>query len=77
MGENKKNVISDARCTPCHVSLRGETRAAECLCVVMLSYAECAERDKLRNEVIRERCGKKDDVVTKIENSMLRWFGHV
>ena len=28
----------------------------------------------MRNEVIRERCGVKEDVVTKIEKSMLRWF---
>jgi hypothetical protein len=33
--------------------------------------------DKVRNEVIREKCGAKEDVVTKIENNMLRWFGHV
>ena len=31
----------------------------------------------MRNEVIRERCGLKEDVVTKVEKSMLRWFGHV
>ena len=29
------------------------------------------------NEVIRERCGVKEDVVTKFEKSMLRWFGYV
>ena len=33
--------------------------------------------DILRNKVVRECCGIKEDVVTKIENSMLRWFGHV
>jgi hypothetical protein len=27
--------------------------------------------------VIREECGVKEDVVNKIKNNMLRWFGHV
>jgi hypothetical protein len=33
--------------------------------------------DRVRNEAIREECGVKEDVVTKIEKNMLRWFGHV
>jgi hypothetical protein len=33
--------------------------------------------DRVRNEVIRKECGVKEDVVTKIEKNMLRWFGHV
>jgi hypothetical protein len=33
--------------------------------------------DSVRNEVIREECGVKEDVVTKIKKNMLRWFGHV
>ena len=33
--------------------------------------------DRLRNDVIRDRCGLKEDVVTKVEKGMLRWFGHV
>lgn len=32
--------------------------------------------DKLRNNVIRERCGM-EDVVTKIEKGTLLWFGPV
>jgi hypothetical protein len=34
-------------------------------------------RDRVRNEVIRDECGVKEDVVPKIEKDMLRWFGHV
>jgi hypothetical protein len=33
--------------------------------------------DRVRNEVKREECDVKEDVVTKIEKNMLRWFGHV
>jgi hypothetical protein len=33
--------------------------------------------DRVRNEMIREECGMTEDVVTKIEKNMLRWFGHV
>jgi hypothetical protein len=33
--------------------------------------------DRARNEVIREECGVKEDIVTKIEKNMLKWFVHV
>ena len=33
--------------------------------------------DRVSNEVIRKRCGLKDDIVTRIEKGMLRWFGHL
>src|SRR5678815_4693102 len=33
--------------------------------------------DKMRNERIRERCGVKKGVNERINESMLRWFGHV
>ncbi|KAJ2951368.1 hypothetical protein O0L34_g13509 [Tuta absoluta] len=33
--------------------------------------------DRIRNSVIRERCGIKEDIVTGVEKGMLRWFGHV
>jgi hypothetical protein len=32
---------------------------------------------RVRNELLREKCGVKQDVVTKIEKNMLTWFGHV
>jgi hypothetical protein len=35
------------------------------------------ESVRIRNEVIRAKCGVKEDVVTKIEKNMLYWFGHV
>lgn len=34
-------------------------------------------RDRVRNVEVRERCGVKVDIVTRIEKGMLRWFGHV
>src|SRR5678815_5288590 len=33
--------------------------------------------DKMRNERIREMCGVKKGVNERINESMLRWFGHV
>jgi hypothetical protein len=33
--------------------------------------------DRVRNDVIREECGVKEYVVTKIDKRWLRWFGHV
>ena len=41
------------------------------------SMLEVKLSDRIRNSEIRKRCGLKEDVVTKIEKSMLRWFGHV
>jgi hypothetical protein len=32
---------------------------------------------RVRNVVNREECGVKEDVVTKIEKNMLKWFDHV
>jgi hypothetical protein len=33
--------------------------------------------DRVWNDVIREECDVKEDVVTKIEKNMLRWSGHL
>ncbi|XP_049870886.1 uncharacterized protein LOC126370141 [Pectinophora gossypiella] len=47
-----------------------EMRSLRSICGVKLS-------DRVRNSVIRQRCGVKDDIVTRIEKGMLGWFGHV
>jgi exonuclease III len=47
-----------------------EMRSLRSMCGVRLI-------DRVRNVEIRRRCGLKDDVVTRIERGMLRWFGHV
>ena len=41
-----------------------EMRSSRSMCCVTLN-------NRLRNEVIRERCGLKEDVVTKIEKSFI------
>jgi hypothetical protein len=33
--------------------------------------------DQIRYEVIREECGVKEDVMTKIQKNKLSWFGYV
>ena len=33
--------------------------------------------DRVRNEEIRRRCGKEVSVCKKVDQSVLRWFGHV
>ena len=33
--------------------------------------------DRVRNTEVRRRCGKEVNVGVKIEQSVLRWFGHV
>jgi hypothetical protein len=47
-----------------------EMRAVRSMIGVKLS-------DGVRKQVVRKECGVKEDVVTKIEKNMLRWFGHV
>jgi hypothetical protein len=31
--------------------------------------------DSVRNDVMREKFGEKEDVMTKIKNNISRWFG--
>ena len=33
--------------------------------------------DRVRNAIIRERCGCELSVLERIERSVLKWFGHV
>lgn len=47
-----------------------EMRSLRSMCGVKLI-------DRVRNEIIREECGLKEDIVTRIEKGMLRWFGHL
>ncbi|CAG9134602.1 unnamed protein product [Plutella xylostella] len=47
-----------------------EMRSLRSMCGLKLN-------DRIRNSVIRDRVGVKEDVVTKIEKGMLRWFGHI
>ncbi|KAF9815912.1 hypothetical protein SFRURICE_009810 [Spodoptera frugiperda] len=57
--------------TPFHCRINAvEMRGLRSMCGVKLS-------DRVKNSVVREKCGLKDDVVTRIEKGMLRWFGHV
>ncbi|GBP64102.1 hypothetical protein EVAR_51102_1 [Eumeta japonica] len=34
-------------------------------------------KDRCRNSDVTERCGLKEDVVTRVERGMLRWFRHL
>ncbi|GBP38186.1 hypothetical protein EVAR_18065_1 [Eumeta japonica] len=36
-----------------------------------------SRKDRCRNSDVRERCGLKDDVETRVERGMLRWFDHL
>ncbi|GBP46579.1 hypothetical protein EVAR_21735_1 [Eumeta japonica] len=40
------------------------------------SMCGVSRKDRCRNSDVRERCGLKEDVVTRVERGMLRWFGH-
>ncbi|GBP26899.1 hypothetical protein EVAR_16481_1 [Eumeta japonica] len=34
-------------------------------------------KGKCRNSDVREQCGMKEDLLTRIEKDMLQWFGHL
>ncbi|GBP46324.1 hypothetical protein EVAR_39701_1 [Eumeta japonica] len=36
-----------------------------------------SRKDRRRNSDVREQCGLKEDVVTRVERGVLRWFGHL
>ncbi|GBP91684.1 hypothetical protein EVAR_100264_1 [Eumeta japonica] len=41
------------------------------------SMCGVSRKDKCKNSDVRERCGLKADVVTRVERGVLRWFGHL
>ncbi|GBP56771.1 hypothetical protein EVAR_91423_1 [Eumeta japonica] len=41
------------------------------------SKCEVCRKDRCRNSDVTERCGLKEDVVTRVEGDMSRWFGHL
>src|SRR5215469_9483305 len=41
------------------------------------SMCEVSIRDRVRNVRIRERCGWERGLVTRYEQSVLKWYGHV
>ncbi|GBP32165.1 hypothetical protein EVAR_80933_1 [Eumeta japonica] len=41
------------------------------------SICGVSRKDRCRNSDVRERCGLKENVVTRVEGGMLRWFGHL
>ncbi|GBP90131.1 hypothetical protein EVAR_68630_1 [Eumeta japonica] len=41
------------------------------------SMCRVSRKDRCRNSDVRQRCGLKEDVVTRVERGMLRWFGHL
>ena len=36
-----------------------------------------SRRDRIRNDVIRQRTGVRTEMAGRVEKSILRWFGHV
>ncbi|GBP84078.1 hypothetical protein EVAR_68780_1 [Eumeta japonica] len=41
------------------------------------SVYRISRKDGCRNSNIRKWCSLKEDIVTKVERGMLRWFGHL
>ncbi|GBP04158.1 hypothetical protein EVAR_74874_1 [Eumeta japonica] len=44
---------------------------------IAAQYVWSVWKDRCRNSDVRERCGLKEDVVTRVEREMLLWFGHL
>ncbi|GBP07999.1 hypothetical protein EVAR_78123_1 [Eumeta japonica] len=36
-----------------------------------------SQKDRRRNSDVKERCSLKEDVVTRVEKGILRWFRHL
>ncbi|GBP06012.1 hypothetical protein EVAR_3262_1 [Eumeta japonica] len=41
------------------------------------SMCGVSQKDRFRNSNVIERCGLKENVVTRVERGMLRWFDHL
>ncbi|GBP69520.1 hypothetical protein EVAR_88421_1 [Eumeta japonica] len=41
------------------------------------SICGVSQKCRCRNSDVRERCGLKEGIVTRVERGMLRWFGHL
>ncbi|GBP05451.1 hypothetical protein EVAR_2978_1 [Eumeta japonica] len=67
VGKTKVMVFErDESTTECDILIEGEK---------VEQYAWRISEDRCRNSDVRERCDLKEDVVTRVERSMLRWFG--
>lgn len=44
---------------------------------VLRSMCGVTRRDRVRNVIVRKRCGVAKGIVTRIESEILRWFGYV
>ena len=58
-----------------NVHERKRVQAVEMNC--MRNICGIRRIERVRNEEIRRRCGKNVDVCEKVEQNVLRWFGHV
>ncbi|GBP28602.1 hypothetical protein EVAR_85801_1 [Eumeta japonica] len=54
---------------------KNESRINAVVIRSLRSMCGASWKDRCRNSYVRERCGLKEDVVTRVGRGMLRWFG--